>query len=132
MAFDLSLVTLGVEDLDRSIDFYTELGLPMADRDPADEIAFFDLGGPRLALYPRELLAEDVGVPAEGEGFAGVTLANNVGSEADVDATIEDAAAAGAEVVKPAEAADWGGYSGYIADPDGHLWEIAYNPFWDG
>lgn len=129
MAFDISLVTLGVEDLDRSIAFYTDLGLPMEDRDPDDAIAFFDLEGTRLALYPRGLLAEDVGVPAEGGGFAGVTLANNVGSEAEVDATIEEAAAAGAEVVKPAAAADWGGYSGYIADPDGHLWEVAYNPF---
>lgn len=132
MAFDISLVTLGVEDLDRSIDFYTDLGLPMEDRDPDDAIAFFDLGGTRLALYPRGLLADDAGVRAEGEGFAGVTLANNVGSEAAVDATIEKAVAAGAEVVNPPEAADWGGYSGYVADPDGHLWEIAYNPFWDG
>lgn len=132
MAFDISLVTLGVEDLDRSIDFYTDLGLPMEDRDPDDAIAFFDLEGTRLALYPKQLLAKDATVSPEGEGFAGVTLANNVGSEAAVDATIEKAVAAGAEVVKPPEAADWGGYSGYVADPDGHLWEIAYNPFWDG
>lgn len=132
MAFAISLVTLGVRDLARSVEFYRDLGLPLMDREPKDEIAFFDLEGTRLALFPRELLAEDAAVSADGEGFAGVTLANNVGSEAEVDAVIEEAVSVGAEVVKPPVTADWGGYSGYFADPDGHLWEVAYNPLWDG
>jgi catechol 2,3-dioxygenase-like lactoylglutathione lyase family enzyme len=131
MAFDISLVTLGVDDLERAIDFYRELGLPLRDREPDDEIAFFTTPGAWLALYPRARLAEDATVPDDGEGFAGVTLAHNVESEAAVDELIDAAVAAGGEVVKPGQAADWGGYSGYFADPDGHLWEVAYNPFMD-
>lgn len=129
MTFDISLVTLGVDDLDRAIRFYTDLGLPIEDREPDDAIAFFDLEGTRLALYPRDLLAEDATIPPDGSGFSGVTLANNVESEAAVDTEIEAAEAAGARVVKPPQRADWGGYSGYFADPDGHLWEIAHSPF---
>ncbi len=132
MPFDLSLVTLGVADLDRSIAFYTDLGLPALDREPDDAIAFFDLDGVRLAVFPRERLAEDATVSPDGSGFAGITLASNVEDEAAVDALLAAAEAAGATVVKPGGRADWGGYSGYFADPDGHLWEVAYNPFWDG
>jgi len=129
MAFDITIVTLGVADLDRSIAFYRELGLPLRDREPDADIAFFDTEGTTLALYPRVLLAEDATVSSEGEGFEGVTLAHNVADESAVDALLADAEAAGAELVKPGQAADWGGYSGYFADPDGHLWEVAYNPF---
>lgn len=131
MPFDISIVTLGVEDLDRAIGFYESLGLPLQDREPDDAIAFFALDGAWLALYPRDRLAEDATVDAAGEGFAGVTLAHNVDSETAVDERIEEASAAGAEVVKPSQGANWGGYSGYFADPDGHLWEVAYNPFFD-
>lgn len=131
MAFDITLVTLGVEDLDRSIAFYRDLGLPLEDRDPDEDIAFFSSSGTCLGLYPRELLAEDAAVSPEGTGFEGIALAHNVGSAAAVDALLEEAEAAGATVVKPGQETDWGGYSGYFADPDGHLWEVAHNPFMD-
>ena len=129
MAFDISLVTLGVADLDRAVGFYRDLGLPLRDREPDESIAFFTTPGAWLALYPRDLLAEDATVPAAGEGFSGVTLAHNVDDETAVDDLLDAAEAAGATVVKPGQRADWGGYSGYFADPDGHLWEVAHNPF---
>ena len=126
----ISIVTLGVADLEASRRFYRDgLGLPL--RAGPDSIAFFETGGTWLGLYPRELLAEDAQVAAAGSGFRGVTLAHNVRSKAEVDATIEQAVAAGATLQKQATDAEWGGYSGYFADPDGHLWEVAWNPhFW--
>lgn len=128
----ITLVTLGVADLQESIRFYRDgLDLPMDDREADDPIAFFSLAGTRLALFPHESLAEDVTVSPEGRGFRGITLAHNVESKAAVDAVLDEAAAAGADVVKPARDADWGGYSGYFADPDGHLWEVAWNPHWE-
>lgn len=123
----LSLVTLGVTDLERSTRFYEQvLGLPRLDTPPT--IAFFELGKTWLALYPRELLAQDAGVPADGTGFPGFTLAHNVRSEAEVDQLLSEIEARGGEVVKPAARAEWGGYSGYFSDPDGFLWEVAWNP----
>lgn len=123
----LSLVTLGVTDLERSTRFYEQvLGLPRLDTPPT--IAFFELGRTWLALYPRELLAQDAGVPADGTGFPGFTLAHNVRSEAEVDQLLSEIEARGGEVVKPAARAEWGGYSGYFSDPDGFLWEVAWNP----
>lgn len=125
----ITIVTLGVSNVDESIRFYHDgLGFPLRDRDPDDDIAFFSLEGTWLAVYPRDLLAEDATVPAEGEGFSGVTLAQNVESKAAVRDLLERAAASGGEVVKPAQDVFWGGYSGYFADPDGHLWEVAYPP----
>ena len=128
----ISMITLGVRDMARSVRFYEQgLGLPRMDSPP--EVAFFTLDGSWLGLYGRDALAEDVGVSAAGSGFAGVTLAHNVDSEAAVDALLAQATAAGATLVKPAQRVFWGGYSGYFADPDGHLWEVAYNPFfWVG
>jgi catechol 2,3-dioxygenase-like lactoylglutathione lyase family enzyme len=124
----LSIVTLGVVDLARAVAFYHDgLGYPLVDED-TDSIAFFDLGGVRLALYPWVDLAEDATVPPAGDGFRGTTLAHNVGSRETVDAVLDEAVAAGAELVKPAQEVFWGGYSGYFADPDGHLWEVAWNP----
>lgn len=125
----ISMITLGVADLDRAVDFYRNgLGLPLQDPKYRD-IAFFALDGAWLGLYPREHLAADANVPAEGTGFPGVTLAHNVASREEVDAVMNEAEAAGAAIVKPAWEAFWGGYSGYFADPDGYLWEVAWNPF---
>ncbi|PXX97368.1 VOC family protein [Halomonas sp. LBP4] len=128
----ISMITLGVSDLARSIRFYEEgLGWPRMESPP--EVAFFTLNGTWLALFGRESLAEDAGVPAEGSGFAGFSLAHNLGTEAEVDALMTEAVAAGATLVKPAGKVFWGGYSGYFADPDGYLWEVAHNPFvWIG
>ena len=125
----ITLVTLGVSDVDRSIEFYRDgLDLPMNDRDGDTDPAFFSMDGTWLALYSRELLAEDATVSPEGTGFSGVTVAHNVERREEVDAVLDEAEAAGARIVKPARDADWGGYSGYFADPDDHLWEVAWNP----
>lgn len=128
----ISMITLGVGNLEASVRFYESgLGLPRMESPP--EVAFFTLNGSWLGLYGREALAEDAGVSAQGGGFAGITIAHNVESEAAVDAVMEQAIAAGARRVKPAQKVFWGGYAGYFADPDGYLWEIAYNPlFWVG
>jgi hypothetical protein len=124
----LSLVTLGVADLDRARRFYEALGWRRSN-DHA-EVVFFQAGGMVLALWSRASLAEDAGVPAAGSGFRGIALAYNTRNRAEVDAVLAEAKAAGAEILKPAEDAFWGGYTGYFADPDGHLWEVAWNPDW--
>lgn len=128
----ISMITLGVRDLAASIQFYEKgLGFPRMDSPP--EVAFFTLNGTWLSLYSRQALAEDAAISAEGGGFEGFALAHNVASEAEVEQVISTALAAGATLVKPAQKAFWGGYSGYFKDPDGHLWEVAYNPhFWVG
>lgn len=128
----ISMITLGVRDLEESVCFYERgLGLPRMDSPP--EVAFFTLKGSWLGLYGRESLAEDAGIPADGTGFAGFTIAHNVDSEAAVDELLEQAISAGAKLVKPAQKVLWGGYSGYFSDPDGYLWEVAHNPlFWVG
>ena len=123
----ISIITLGVEDLERSVRFYRDgLGLPR--RDGPAEIAFFTTAGTWLALFSRESLAKDAEVAPEGSGFRGFTLAHNVRTREEVDAVLERATAAGARLVKPAQTASWGGYSGYFSDPDGFLWEVAWNP----
>ena len=128
----ISLISLGVEDLDRSIEFYRDgLGLPL--RDGPSGIAFFTTSGTWLSLYPRSKLAEDAQVEASGSGFRGFTLAHNVKTREAVDEVMREAIAAGAELQKQPEEASWGGYSGYFRDPDGFLWEVAWNPhFWVG
>ena len=124
----ISIITLGVNDLPRSVEFYRDgLGLPLFDEN-TESIAFFQNRGAWLALYPRESLAADAGVPTEGSGFSGVTLAHNVRTREEVDALLDVAVSAGATLVKPAQDTFWGGYSGYFADPEGYLWEIAWNP----
>ncbi|MET1133168.1 MAG: VOC family protein, partial [Aeromicrobium sp.] len=120
---------LGVADLARARAFY-EGGLGFAKDNDEDDIAFYQLPGMILALWTRAGLAADARLEDTGATFSGITLAQNVGSPGEVDAVIEQARAAGATVLKPAETTEWGGYSGYIADPDGHPWEIAHNPFW--
>ena len=128
----ISMITLGVDDLETAIRFYQDgLGFPKMGSPP--EVAFFTLNGSWLSLYGRCSLAEDAGVSPEGSGFPGFTLSHNVASEADVDQIIEKAVSAGAKLVKPIQNASWGGYHGYFEDPDGYLWEVAYNPhFWVG
>ncbi len=123
----ISLITLGVADLDRATRFYAQcLGLPRLNTPPS--IAFFELGKTWLALWPRESLAADAGVPSAGSGFPGFSLAHNVRSPAEVDALLAHVAEFGAKVVKPGHRTDWGGYCGYFTDPDGFLWEVAHNP----
>ncbi len=127
----ISIITLGVSDLARSVQFYRDgLGLPLREGS-ADVIAFFQTRGTWLALFPRGALAADARVTSDGAGFPGFTLAHNVRSREEVDAVLKQAAESGAEIAKPAQDTDWGGYSGYFADPDGYLWEVAWNPhFW--
>jgi len=126
----ITLITLGVSDLERSVAFYRDgLGLPQ--REGPEGIAFFLTESTWLSLYPRELLAEDATVSAEGSGFAGFTLAHNVRSPEEVDATLAEAVEAGATLKKPGQKVFWGGYSGYFADPDGFLWEVAWNPHFE-
>lgn len=125
----ISFVTLGVADLARATQFYeTVLRLPRIPMPPDADVAFFELGKTWLSLYPRDKLAADTGVPATDGGFCGFTLAHNVRRGADVGRLLDDIAAAGGHVIKPAQRTDWGGVSGYFADPDGFLWEVAWNP----
>ena len=121
------MVTLGVSNLERAVRFYEKV-MCFPRLPSAKSIAFFELGRVWLALYPRESLAADVGVPAESSGFVGITLAHNVHSVKEVDRVLAEVEAGGARVVKRATTAEWGGYSGYIEDPDGFIWEIAFNP----
>ena len=127
----ISIITLGVSDLERSRRFYRDgLGLPMHDW-PSDRIAFFKTSATWLALFPRDALAADATVSPRGQGFRGFTLAHNVRTREEVDRILAHAETAGAKVVKPAADTSWGGYSGYFSDPDGFLWEVAWNPhFW--
>jgi hypothetical protein len=128
----LSIITLGVEDLDRSRKFYSEgLGFPIAKMSDAN-IVFFKTSGVCLALYPAAGLAEDAKLPFSGNlpDFRGVTLAHNTKSKEEVDQILQAAQSAGGRILKPAEDTSWGGYSGYFADPDGHAWEVAYADFW--
>ncbi len=126
------MITLGVKDLAISARFYKEgLGFPQMESSP--EVAFFTLNGTWLGLYNREALAKDATVKSDGSGFNSFTLSHNVETEEEVDAIIKKAIEVGASIVKEPQKASWGGYSGYFKDPDGHLWEVAYNPyFWVG
>ena len=124
----VSLVTLGVRDLDAARLFYEALGWRPAPR-PAEDVVFFQAGPMVLALWSREQLAEDSTV-VDGGGWGGVTLAYNVSSPAEVDAVIDEARTAGATIGREPAPTSWGGYSGVFVDPDGHPWEIAHNPYW--
>src|SRR5271170_514390 len=124
----ISIITLGVADLDSSREFYERLGWRRS-MAASDGIVFFQAGGMALALYPREELAKDANVSPDGHGFNRVTLAYNARNRAEVVSVLEEAKAAGANILKPAQEAFWGGYSGYFSDLDGFLWEVAWNPF---
>ncbi len=125
----VTLITLGVADMVRGRQFYEALGFK-ASQDSSDGVTFFDAGGVVLGLFGRAALAGDAHVPNSASGFSGVSLAHNVSSDAEVDEVLAEAVAAGAKLLKPAQKVFWGGYSGYFSDPDGHLWEVAHNPFW--
>ena len=132
----VSLVTLGVRDVPAATGFYTAIGFELAPASVEGEVSFLRTAGALLALWGVDALAADAGIAdridgsAAGPGFRGVSLAINLDSPAEVDAALAAARAAGASVPKPAGPTDWGGYSGYFADLDGHLWEVAHNPFW--
>jgi uncharacterized protein len=123
----VSLITLGVADLRISQSFYERLGWRRS-MVQAEGIAFFQTGGMALALYPRGELAKDADLTPEGSGFRAISLAYNARTREEVDSVLQEAESAGAKIVKPAREAFWGGYSGYFADPDGFLWEVAWNP----
>jgi catechol 2,3-dioxygenase-like lactoylglutathione lyase family enzyme len=128
----ISIVSLGVRDFARSLAFYREgLGFAAHNYTEGDDHVMFALEGSWLSLYPRDKLAEDATVPDDGRGFSGITLAHNVTSPAEADAVFEKAVSVGAKPVKKPQPVFWGGYSGYFADPDGYLWEVAHNPFTD-
>lgn len=122
------MITLGVTDLGRSREFYEALGWSTG-ADPGDDVVFFQAGDMVLALWDRARLASDSAVE-NSPGWGGVTLALNLGSPAEVDAVVEEARAAGAEIGREPGETFWGGYSGLFIDPDGHPWEIAHNPHW--
>jgi uncharacterized protein len=124
----VSLITLGVRDLERARAFYGALGWRTG-AEPGDDVVFFQAGDMVVALWDREKLAEDSEVSDSG-GWGGVTLAMNVGSPAEVDAVIEEARAAGATIGREPAETFWGGYSGIFIDPEGHPWEVAHNPRW--
>lgn len=131
----ISLATLGVSDVQRATEFYTALGWPRAGSSVEGEVTFFPTAGAALSLFGAADLAADAHLPedaarAVSTAFRGVTLAINLESREAVDAAFVTARGAGARIVKAPQATDWGGYSGYFADPDGHLWEVAHNPGW--
>jgi predicted lactoylglutathione lyase len=125
----VNFVTLGVQDLPTSKKFLLDLFGWRPKDEKHDDIAMYDMGGWLLALYPWKLLAEDVTVSPDGQGFRGVTLAQNVGTKAEVSEMLERAKMCGAKIIKPAQDVSWGGHSGYFQDLDGFYWEIAWNPF---
>jgi len=132
MKSKISLVTLGVKDIKKSLLFYRDgLGLITHNYKDGDEAIFFEMDGSWLSIYPKDKLAQDATVANDGSGFTGVTLAHNVKSKEEVNEVVDQAVTAGAKLIKKPQQVFWGGYSGYFADPDGYLWEVAFNPFTD-
>jgi catechol 2,3-dioxygenase-like lactoylglutathione lyase family enzyme len=123
----VSLITLGVPDMDKAAAFYTALGWQRADS--PDGVVAFDLISQTLGLYPLDKLAEDIGLPLAELGTGAMTLSHNTRTPQEVDALMARAAEAGAETLRPAADVFWGGYIGYFRAPDGHIWELAHNPF---
>ncbi|HSS65462.1 MAG TPA: VOC family protein [Gammaproteobacteria bacterium] len=127
MSTHISVITLGVHDLPAAASFYSE-GLGFETGSVKGGVTYFDTGGTWLAIFPREALARYAGVSAEGEGFSAVTLSINVDSRDAVDDLLARARSKGAEIVKGAGEVGWGGYTGWLRDPFGHLWEVVWNP----
>jgi uncharacterized protein len=125
----LHIVTLGVQDFKKSVEFYSKILGWKPSSSSNDDIAFFQAGGVVLGIYPRRKLAEDALIAPEGSGFSGITLAYNAQSESEVDEIISDLKAKGVKIIKEPQKVFWGGYSSYFADPDDYRWEVAYNPF---
>jgi len=126
----LSIVTLGVDNLARARAFYEALGWRVATEEHADQIVCFTLNGIGFSLFPRDHLADDIGSETSGMyGSGAVTLAHNVRTKEEVAVVLAEDEEAGATIIKPAQDVFWGGHSGYFRDPDGHLWEVAWNPF---
>lgn len=128
----ISIITLGVSNLEESFEFYSALGFSSS-KTPEDGIVFFKAGGVCLALYPLMALAKDISpdLEANRSGFSGITLAHNTKSKEEVDAVLDLVKKAGGKIEKPAQDVFWGGYSGYFSDPDGYLWEVAYGDCWE-
>ncbi len=128
-----SLATLGVRDVNRSTEFYQALGWPLSKALVPGEVSFFDTDGGILAIWGYDDLAKDAGLPTQPRGdtgYRGSAYAINLDSPADVDELLALVVKAGGRITRAALATDWGGYNGYFADPDGHLWEVAHNPHW--
>jgi len=125
----VTLITLAVADLDASRKFYADLGFEEAEGGN-EKIAFFKLAGQFFSLYSRDALTGDIGMPIHSRATGAITLATNYNSREEVDAAYQRALDAGAIAITKPEAVFWGGYSGNYADPDGHMWEVAHNPFW--
>jgi uncharacterized protein len=123
----ITLITVGVDNLERSTAFFERLGWRRSARQ-ARGVSFFQCGSMVVSLFPKSELAKDAGVSPKGEGFGGIAIAYNTRAKEDVDTVLAEAKSAGADIVKPGQEAFWGGYSGYFRDLDGHLWEVAWNP----
>jgi len=133
----ITVITIGVDDLEKTLSFYRDgLGLPtqgiIGQEFEHGAVAFFDLqSGLKLAIWPRRDIAHDASIPKSAKSATEFTIGHNVGSKNEVDAVMEQARNAGAAITKKAQVTFWGGYAGYFQDPDGHLWEVAWNPQWE-
>jgi uncharacterized protein len=130
MKSNVTLITLTVADIAKATRFYESLGFTKSTTASKDEVSFFRAGGIVLSLWDREAQIQDANAGTLWDGNGGIVVAQNVASGAEVDAVLAKAKAAGARILKPGTKTFWGGYDGYFADPDGHLWEIAHNPHW--
>jgi uncharacterized protein len=132
MKAKISIITLGVTDFKKSLNFYRDgLGFKTHNFKETDNFVLFEMDGSWLSLFPKDKLANDITIPNDGSGFSGITLAHNVGSKEEVDNVFEQVVKIGGKAVKTPQEVFWGGYSAYFSDPDGYLWEIAFNPFTD-
>jgi uncharacterized protein len=130
MSPQITLITLGVEDVAKATAFYEKLGFVRSKKSSEASVSFFRAGSVVLALWSREAQKQDANAGKLWTGNGGIAIAQNVASESEVDAMMARAEAAGARMLKPAAKTFWGGYDGYFADADGHVWEVAFNPFW--